>query len=398
MMPDGAVAHVLVVDDNAPNRLVAEAHLMSAGYRVTVAASGDEALQRFVAEPPDLVLLDVLMPGMDGFETCRRLRDMPDGRHVPVLFLTALSDPGVLMRALDSGGDDLIVKPVNRVELLLRCRSLLRIGQLHRDREAKHAELVAAHERLIRAEQQRNDLISLLVHDLRSPLTAILFEVIHLQSNVEIPDRVVRMLRSVRGAAEQMNRMLLNLIDVSRSEEGRLVVREEDIDPAALVSECCSRVVRRAAERSMRLRVQIAPGLPVLRGDRDLLARMIENLLDNSLKYAPPGGTITVEAEVVTGDAAVELRVRDEGPGIPDEWRDRVFEKYERLDREAERVARISQGLGLTFCRAAAQAHGGRIWVEANVPHGCVFRVRLPTPDLVATGGPVTRRASAGRV
>jgi DNA-binding response OmpR family regulator len=159
---------ILVVDDNLQNREVAEGHLVAAGYLAVQAESGEEALALLQGggPRPDLVLLDVLMPGLDGFETCRRIRALPGGTRIPVLFLTALGDLGTHKAALDSGADDFLTKPINRTELLIRVRSLLRIKALS-DEQTRHLEVISSQrDALVEAQRQKEELTALIVHDL----------------------------------------------------------------------------------------------------------------------------------------------------------------------------------------------------------------------------------------
>jgi len=177
--------------------------------------------------------------------------------------------------------------------------------------------------------------------------------------------------------------MVMNLLDISRSEDGALVARMAEFELPALLDEVCSEMSRRVEDKGQKLSLSVAPDVLVMRADRDLVRRILENLIDNAYKYAPRNGTIAVEAQIVSADAsagggdAVELRVRDEGAGIPASLRLKVFDKYARIDGRNSHEVRNSHGLGLVFCRRAVDVHRGRIWVEDNVPRGCCFHVRL---------------------
>ena len=369
------VQTILVVDDNAANREVAEGHLVSAGYAVVLAAEGEEGIAAFKQRSPDLVLLDILMPGMDGFEACRRLKAMSGGRDVPVVFLTALGDLGSHQKAIESGADDFLTKPINRTELLIRVRSLLWVKRLKDELTLGYDLIRSQRDALLQAKRQKEELSALVVHDLKSPLTVILSNVHYLKDaklNAEERDAM----RDVLSSAESMHRMVMNLLDISRSEDGTLVPRLEEIDFGALVERVCDAVRRRIEDRNLKLTYEGA--VSRLRADKDLLQRLVENLIDNGIKYTPAGGSINVRVRPVEGES-VELRVDDDGPGVPEEFRERIFEKYVQLDRDVQAHARSSRGLGLAFCRLAAESHGGRIWVEANPPKGSTFCVRIPT-------------------
>lgn len=361
-------ATILVVDDNVHNLRIAEAQLVHAGYEVVTAESGEAAIDLFAARPFALVLLDVLMPAMDGFETCRRLRAMPRG-DVPIVFLTALNDVVTHEQALESGADDFLGKPINRTELLIRVRSLIRIKNLQDD-------LRQERDKLVQLQLQKDELSALLVHDLKNPLASILANGEFVVGTPSLPSQVQEAVRDVVTSAGTMHRMVVNLLDINRSEDGCLVVRRDAIDPAVLVEELQSLSRRRLANRKQNL-VLSRTGERRIDGDRELVQRVLENLLDNCMKYTPSGGTIWID---ITDDASggVEIRVRDEGKGIPPAYRERIFEKFTQLERDAQVHARTSHGLGLVFCRLAVEAHGGKVWVEDNQPRGSSFCVRLP--------------------
>jgi two-component system sensor histidine kinase/response regulator len=376
---------ILVVDDNVQNREVAEGHLVGAGYRAVQAESGAAALDILegpAAHHPDLVLLDVLMPGMDGFETCRRIRALPGGAGVPVLFLTALGDLGTHKAALDSGADDFLTKPINRTELLIRVRSLLRIKELSDELKSNYDVIRGQRDALLNAQREKEELTALIVHDLKNPLSSILSNVQYCVAQKGLGTDERESLRDVLRASQSMVRMVMNLLDVSRSEDGALVPRLAPFELPALLDEVCSEMSHRVEDKDQHLSLQVGAAVRALNADRDLVRRVLENLIDNAYKYSPRHATISVEAALVAGDdgapdAAVEMCVRDQGEGIPAAFRQKIFEKYARVDGRAAHEVRNSHGLGLVFCRRAIDVHGGRIWVDENPPRGSCFRVRL---------------------
>jgi signal transduction histidine kinase len=375
---------VLVIDDNLQNREVAEGHLVSAGYDAVLADGGETGLARFQERRPDLILLDVVMPRMDGFETCRRLRALPGAVDVPILFLTALGDLGTHKSALESGADDFLTKPINRTELLMRVRSLLRIRHLSDELRKNYDVIRTQRDALLAGQRQRLELGTLIVHDLKNPLSSILSNVEYLAASDQIPERERESLTDVLRASRSMFRMVMNLLDISRSEDGALIPRCAEFDVTALLNEISSETVRRLEEKGQTLSLTVAPDVGTILADRDLVRRVFENLIDNSHKYSPRNGCISIEVALGaaatdgTGAPAVELRIRDEGTGIPVSYRTRIFEKYVRVEDRNFSEPRNSQGLGLVFCRTAIEAHGGTIWVEENQPKGSCFCVRLP--------------------
>ncbi|HSY40612.1 MAG TPA: hybrid sensor histidine kinase/response regulator [Polyangia bacterium] len=382
---DGRAPTILVVDDNLQNREVAEGNLIGAGYAVIQAEGGAEGLALLAERRPDLVLLDVLMPGMDGYETCRRIRALPQGGDVPVLFLTALGDLETHKAALESGADDFLTKPLNRTELLIRVRSLLRIKRLSDELRANVQVIRTQRDALLAAQRQKDELTALIVHDLKNPLSSILSNVQYVQSRATLPVDERESLEDVLRASQSMVRLVMNLLDVSRSDDGALIPHVSAFGLPELLGEICSEMGRRIEEKGQRLELSLAPGVGLLRGDRDLIRRIVENLIDNAYKYGPKRATISVEVLLATMDAgaepAVEIRVRDEGAGIPGAYRQIVFEKYGRAGGGVHE-GRSSHGLGLVFCRRAVTVHGGAIWIDEQATRGSCFCVRLPVARL----------------
>jgi two-component system sensor histidine kinase/response regulator len=305
---------------------------------------------------------------------------------VPILFLTALGDLGTHKAALDSGADDFLTKPINRTELLIRLRSLLRIRRLSDELRRNYEVIRSQRDELLTVQRQRLELATLIVHDLKNPLSSILSNVEYLNATAGIPERERESLADVLRASRSMFRMVMNLLDVSRSEDGALVPRCAEFDVAALLTEISSETVHRLEEKGQTLTVSVDPAVGAIVADRDLVRRVVENLLDNSHKYSPRNGRISLDVAAVAFDAgdgnppvpAIDLRVRDEGAGIPADYRTRIFEKYVRVEERGVIEPRNSQGLGLVFCRTAVEAHGGRIWVEDNGVRGSCFCLRLP--------------------
>jgi signal transduction histidine kinase len=388
---------ILVVDDNLQNREVAEGHLVGAGYQAVQAESGEQALALLAGGgAPDLILLDVLMPGLDGFETCRRIRALPGGSRTPVLFLTALGDLGTHKAALDSGADDFLTKPINRTELLIRVRSLLRIKALS-DEQARNLGVISRQrDALVEAQRQKEELTALIIHDLKNPLSSILSNVQYALGQETLGGEERDSLRDVLRASQSMVRMVMNLLDVSRSEDGALVPHMTEFELPTLLGEVSSEMGRRIEDKGQRLELGVAPEVRAITADRDLVRRILENLVDNAYKYGPRRATIRIEAALLAAGGAgapdtVELRVRDEGEGIPLAFRQKIFEKYARVEGRAAHEVRNSHGLGLVFCRRAVEVHGGEIWVEENAGRGSCFCVRLA----VRPGASAARAAGA---
>jgi signal transduction histidine kinase len=238
------------------------------------------------------------------------------------------------------------------------------------------AELERSNRELVRAQRAKEELTAFVVHDLKNPISTIIALAELLDHEEELDGLQVRAdARDIRAAAERMHRLVLDLLDIQLAEDGALELARRHLSVAHLFEGVCEAVRARAPG----IQVGTAPEGVMVDADEALTFRLLANLVDNCVKYGPPGGRIRLDASVEP-DGSVRLAVEDEGPGVPESLRDRIFEKYTQLERAGGRRASDSRGLGLRFCRVVAEAHGGTIWVEDATPRGARFCVRLPAP------------------
>ncbi|HEX8236858.1 MAG TPA: response regulator [Abditibacteriaceae bacterium] len=367
---------ILVVDDVPTNVRVLAGILKIAGYDTLSASSGPEALELLQSQTPDVVLLDVMMPGMDGFEVCRHIRSDPARAFLPVVMVTALHETGDRIKALECGADDFLTKPVDDVEVLARVKSLVRVK---RQRDA----LTQAYLDLQSLESLRDSLTMMLVHDLRTPLTTILGPLEMLQTGQfggleEVQKEIVAM--SLRSGYRLLG-LVNELLDVSKMESGEMTLHRSEVKVPDVVQDAVELVAKVNTNDMSRIQYGFEDDLPPISADEDLLRRVLVNLVANAMKFTRSDGTVTVSAaRAGTSDAdsgTVIISVSDEGEGIPPEDRERIFEKFGQV--ESRRAGRkMSTGLGLTFCKLAVEAHGGRIWVESEMGKGSTFHCTIP--------------------
>jgi signal transduction histidine kinase len=370
--PDTKDATILVVDDNESNRLLAQGTLEDEGYRVVLAAGGAEGIACFEREKPACILLDVRMPEIDGFAVCERIRKLPGGAETPVIFLTALRDVETFDRALRAGGDDFVTKPFRPTELVVRVQTALRLRSA-RVEVAEHYELLKRQrDDLMRVQLQKERLTAFVVHDLKNPVNSIDLHAQVVMRDRSLSDDVRGSIGQIRAGARQLTRMIMNLLDLSKADEGKLSPRVTEIQSTTLVANVFSEIEVVAQGQSVTLESSVAA--PVIRADEDLLRRLLANLVENAIRHAPPKSVVRV---TVTPDGEwTELGVADAGKGIPPEMRDKIFDPFVQV--EGGITTRSGRGLGLTFCKMAVEAHGGTISAQDASP-GTVFCVRLPS-------------------
>ena len=376
-LSDRTQTTILVVDDTPANLRLLSGMLEEQGYRVRPAPNGRLALRSAKDDPPDLILLDIMMPGMDGCEVCRCLKEDEDLRDIPVIFISALTETFDKVKAFRIGGVDYITKPFQFEEVRARVETHIGLRRLQIELEARNQELAHRNEELVRLEKLRDDLTHMIVHDLNNPLTAILGRAQLMRLSEEpLTETQQKSLLCIEHAGNRLSRMIRNLLDISRMEEGRLELKSKPVRMEEIVQACVAEVKALKASESHHVTVQMASDLPVVDGDRDLLSRVVMNLLCNAMRYTPAGGEIRAEVDR-SSEGEVQVSISDTGPGIAEEFQERVFEKFWQVEAK-EAGQRVGSGLGLAFCRMAVDAHGGRIWVESEVGKGSTFRFTIP--------------------
>jgi signal transduction histidine kinase len=355
---------VLVVDDEPSGFDVIEAHLYREGYDLVYASSGREALNKIDSLEPDVILLDVMMPQMDGIEVCQHLKSDPHWQHIPIIIVTALNSKADLARSLDAGADDFLTKPVSGIELRARVRSMLRIKHQY---DALQSTL-----------QMREDLSNMIVHDLRNPLTTILMcSSLLIDSGLE--QKTLERMKLILSAGRQLDSMINDLLLLAKMQSGKLMLNLTPVNLNDLATKSLCQFSGLAASKHLHLNSQLSETTSPVSGDANLLHRVIDNLLSNAIKFSPPNTTITLQIDYPEVSASPEpkhaiIRIADQGVGIREDLRKGIFEKYE-VGRVFNGVAQL--GLGLAFCKMVVEAHRGTIFVEDNKPHGSIFTVVL---------------------
>jgi len=397
MRSEHANSIVFIVDDDPTNMNVLTDALSQAGLSVSVAKSGEEALKQVEAVNPDIILLDVVMPGIDGFETCRRLKDNAATREIPVMFMTALAETVDEITGFEVGGVDYITKPFQHEKLLARVNAQLTIRQQQRQlRELnvdlaaerasladqvreRTAELSAANAELSQALRLKNEFLSTMSHELRTPLNVILgmSEILQEELHGSLNARQRKFIGSIETNGQRLFTLLTDILEFAHIVAGKITL---EIVPTRLDAVCqaaLQRINQQARKKHLKLSCMLDNAVTLIQADEDYVQHIFDKLLDNAVKFTPEGGEIGLE---VTGDSAqhvVRFTVWDTGIGIAQDDLGRLFQSFVQLDGSLSRAFE-GAGIGLTLTRHLVDLHGGSIAVESEVGEGSRFTVSLP--------------------
>lgn len=365
---------LLLVDDNSDNLRILQTTLRCVGLHLLFARSGLDALRIARAYPPALVLLDVLMPGMDGIEVCQLLKEDALTREAPVILLSALDTLGDKLRGLEAGACDYIVKPFQVEEVLARVKTQLAMREMQDDLRRNNQQLSLLN-------SQKNELLGMVAHDLRNPLTVIHGYCKVLQGNALGPlnERQTNSVQQMQQAGERMLSMIDDLLDASALEAGRLELRRQLVDPRTILDRSLHTLSVQAEAKRIELVGEIVEPLPEwISADSHKLQQVMENLLSNAVKYSQSD---TVVRARLSTDSEGQLRwdVQDQGQGIPADELGKVFEPFQKTSTRAT-AGEKSTGLGLAIARKIVEGHGGDIRVQSQQGQGSCFTVTLPVP------------------
>ena len=358
-----AKSRILVVDDISKNLQVVGTMLRNEGYHVMPATSGAQALERVKAQPPDLILLDLMMPDMDGLEVCRRLKADPLTRQIPVMFLTASNEMEHLVKGFVQGAVDYVTKPFNAPELLARVRT--------------HLELQHARRRLREMNDEKNEFMGIVAHDLRSPLGTIKgFAEVLLEDSQMARVELEDFTRRILDTAQRMAEMVQNLLDANRIERGELNLNLAPTDLCSMLSLLTETHRARATAKRQTILFDTEPTPVAALVDPNVMVQVMENLLSNAVKYSPPGKPIHVRLRKLPD--TVRFEVQDEGPGLSAEDQKQLFGKFARLSAKPT-GGENATGLGLSIVKRMVEAMSGKVWCESEPGKGAMFVVEFPT-------------------
>jgi len=359
---------ILVVDDQPQNIELIEARLVASGYETAKATNGEEALKKISGNQIDLVLLDVMMPGMNGFEVCKIIKNRTG--YLPVVMVTALNDRNSRIKGIESGADDFLTKPIDAAELQLKINNLLKTKRLYENVEKDNREIKALSE-------LKDNLTYFIIHDLRSPLTNIKGHLDLLAGSNKLLEEDMGYVKTAGQSVKVMIDMISNLLDMTKMENNEIVVNAEDCYLDDIVSSAVETIKPLLQENRIQLLYKSNEMHVKVKVQRDMIERVVQNLLSNAIHYVPKEGNIAIACETDEESKLATVSISDNGCGIPKEDRLKIFDKYATVEAKNKRM-RGSTGLGLTFCKLAVELHGGKIWVEDRRGGGSIFGFTLP--------------------
>jgi two-component system sensor histidine kinase/response regulator len=374
---------ILVVDDDAIVREVMSAALEDAGFQVTTAADGESAVDICMQNPPDLVIADVLMPGMDGFQLCEELRRRPETEYIPILVATGLDDVPSIVKAFDVGATDFINKPIKWVILNYRVQYMLRTSRVASALRENESRLVVAKNEAERANQAKSEFLANMSHELRTPLNAVIgfSGVMRHQTYGPLSDKYLEYSRLIEDSGTHLLSIINGILDLAKADANRLVLREETIEIYETVS-LCENIIRPMAEKNdVKLVLEVEHGLPFLCADPTKLQQILINLLSNAVKFTRPGGEVRLTIGIgKTG--YLELRVSDTGIGIAPDKIEVALTPFGQVDSGLSRKY-DGVGLGLPLTKRLVELHGGSMRLESELDRGTDVTVAFPRERLV---------------
>ena len=369
---------VLIVDDMPENLQVLAGHLTEAGHEILAAASGPRAIALVRNRKPDLILLDIMMPGMDGLEVCRILKAEPESADIPVIFITARTETDDILRGFELGAVDYITKPFKPAELVARVRTHLELKSARDLLFTYNKQLERISKHLRRLNDDKNRFLGIVSHDIRGAFGNVVSVSRLLVDEMSEPeDEAGQLLRDIGVEAEHMIALAQNLLNIDAIEHGQVKMKVESVESRDLLDFAIN--AHQMAARVKNLECRISSDSSHVRGDLTACRQILTNLVSNAVKYSPDNSHIWLQASWQE-DGRVRLSVRDEGPGLSSEDQKKLFRPFTRLSSKAIGNEH-SVGLGLSIVKLMVDGMGGEIICESHLGEGTTFTVLLPSWD-----------------
>ncbi len=368
---------VLIVDDNKENIDLIAYFLKPQNYQILTALDGIEALEIVERDEPDIILLDIMLPKMDGFQVCERIKKDRKTQFIPIIMITALKELKDKIRSLEVGADDFISKPFENVELLTRVKSLLRIKKYQDEIQQKNAELEQKNKTLQRLDKFKEELNHHIVHDMKNPLFVIQgnLQMMSMAAEQAASPTLKKYVDRIDRSTQSLLRMVLNLIDISKIEDGKMELNQELVNLNDLVNKCIHRFEDYPENQKKTFELHLSEGGSTLKVDSSVMERVFDNLISFAVANIPEEGKIEIGSKKLNN--TLEYSIHDYGQQIPMKYSDEMFNKFSQVEIKKEGY-RVGRGLGLTFCKLAVEAHGGSLSIDPNNKVGNRFILNLP--------------------
>lgn len=361
--------YVLIVDDIQENLQLIGNILYKNGINVSSASSGKQALEKVKVKLPDLILLDISMPYMDGFEVCKKLKSEDLTKDVPIIFLTAKSQTGDMIAGLELGAVDYINKPFDPAVLLARVNTHLELSKVKQNLIAKNKELVELN-------ATKDKFFRIIAHDLRSPLSSLLggLSVLGYENNQGNPESNMEIVKMLKSSVKKGLKLLNNLMDWSSIQTSTFPFQPVDLNLKELIEENVEMLKSLAADKSIVVDCKIDEKVNVF-ADENMISSVIRNLVSNAIKFTNPDGKVDISSRQL--DAFQEISVKDSGVGIEKELKDNLF-RIDKATSTKGTSGEMGTGLGLLLCKEFVEKHGGEIRVETRQGNGSYFYFTIP--------------------
>lgn len=379
--------YILIVDDVPLNLQMLGGLLQSKGYEVAPASSGAIALEMAQTQTPDLILLDIQMPEMDGFKVCKLLKENPVTKDIPVIFLTAFVETEDIVRGFELGAVDYISKPFNSSELIARVNTHLSLKKATDLLQETNKKLVLSNENLEslnaelkNANAMKNRMLSMVAHDLKNPLGGIQGLVSFLISDDRLTKYadIVESLDLMQKSSTSMLDLVKEILDSAALEIGRIQLNTDVVSIEDLVQAAVWQNKPNAEMKDQQLLLSsedTANNYFMTKADSKRLSQVFDNLISNAIKYSPFSKPI--EVTIKSYETNILISVADQGPGVSDEDKEKMFGYFQRLSAQPT-GGESSSGIGLSIVKQIVELHNGKVWVESELGKGSTFLVSLP--------------------
>ena len=369
---------ILIVDDTETNVRLLSHVLRQAGFNIIVAFNGADAMELATKRTPDLILLDIMMPEMDGFEVCARLKADEPLSEIPVIFLSALSDTTDKIEGFNAGGVDYITKPFQKDEVLARIQTHLYLRKLQRERNERIQILIEREIELSLLNKRKDDLVRMVSHDMKNPIMGII-GLIDILKEDELVDEKEKgsILDVMRSSGEKLLEMVKNVLDKESNSNKVHELNKKNFDLIAIAKKVLELNQAKAVLKKIELVLKSEEEECIAFVDPDKIEIVLNNLVSNALKFTTPKGTVTIEIGYGEDKKNALIKVTDTGIGIPENMIDRLFRANSKVSTIGT-AGEMGTGLGLDIVQLYSELHQGKVWVKSKENVGSTFYVQLP--------------------